>query len=274
VDLPDRDISLAGITPELKMPADRDGVSIFSFPKGTRAGNFFHDVFEHHDFAAENPDNLTALVAGKLQQYGFDPKWQEIVCRTINRVTSISLRPNLSQLKLSAVRMSDRNNEMEFYFPLNPIAPGNLSRIFKDHSRLEMAADFPAQLEKLTFAPLAGFMKGYIDMIFEHQGRFYLVDWKSNHLGSTPEHYDQTALHDTMQADYYILQYHIYTLALHQHLRLRKPDYCYRDDFGGIFYIFIRGVDDSRGPGYSIFFDLPDAELIEALGRTLIPDYR
>ena len=170
--------------------------------------------------------------------------------------------------------MSDRNNEMEFYFPLNPIAPGNLSRIFKDHGRLEMAAEFPAQLEKLTFAPLTGFMKGYIDMIFEHQGRFYLVDWKSNHLGSAHEHYDQTALHTTMQADYYILQYHIYTLALHQHLRLRKPDYSYGDDFGGVFYIFIRGVDDNRGPDYGIFFDLPDADLIEALGEALIPGYR
>ena len=274
VDLPDRDISLAEVAPDLKMPADRDGTSIYSFPKGTRAGNFFHDVFEHHDFAAENPDNLVALVVKKLQQYGFDPEWQETVCQTINRVTSISLRPNLPQLRLSAVRMSDRNNEMEFYFPLNPIAPGNLSRIFKDHSRFEMAAEFPAQLEKLTFAPLAGFMKGYIDMIFEHQGRFYLVDWKSNHLGSAPEHYDQTALHTTMQADYYILQYHIYTLALHQHLRLRKPDYCYSDDFGGVFYIFIRGVDDNRGPDYGVFYDLPDADLIEALGEALIPDYR
>ncbi|MGD8649500.1 MAG: exodeoxyribonuclease V subunit beta, partial [Desulfobacterales bacterium] len=141
VDLPDRDISLAAVAPDLEMPSDQDGTSIFSFPKGTRAGNFFHDVFEHHDFAAENPAHLKALVAAKLQQYGFDLKWQETVCRTINSVTSISLRLNLSQLKLSAVRMSDRNNEMEFYFPLNPIAPGNLSRIFKDHNRFEMAAE-------------------------------------------------------------------------------------------------------------------------------------
>ncbi|MEX1351061.1 MAG: exodeoxyribonuclease V subunit beta [Desulfobacterales bacterium] len=274
VDLPDRDIPLAEVAPDLKIPSDQDGTTIYSFPKGTRAGNFFHDVFEHHDFADENPDNLIALVVRKLQQYGFDPKWQGTVCQTINRVTSIPLRSNLPQLRLSAVEMSDRNNEMEFYFPLNPIAPGNLSRIFKDHGRLGMAAEFPAQLEKLTFAPLTGFMKGYIDMIFEHQGRFYLVDWKSNHLGSAPENYDQTALHTTMQADYYLLQYHIYTLALHQHLRLRQPDYSYGDDFGGVFYIFIRGVDNNRGPEYGIFYDRPDADLIEALGEALIPGYR
>jgi exodeoxyribonuclease V beta subunit len=77
-----------------------------------------------------------------------------------------------------------------------------------------------------------------------------------------------------MQADYYTLQYSIYALALHQHLRLRKPDYCYRDDFGGVFYIFIRGVDPKLGPDYGIFFDLPDADFIQALGRALIPGYR
>jgi exodeoxyribonuclease V beta subunit len=274
VDLPDRDISLAETAPDLEMSSDQAGTTIYSFPKGTRAGNFFHDVFEHHDFAGENPANLTALVAGKLQQYGFDPKWQDTVCRTIDRVTSISLRPNLSQLKLSTVKMSDRINEMEFYFPLNPTAPGNLSQIFRYHGRLGMAAEFPAQLEKLTFAPLTGFMKGYIDMIFEHQGRFYLVDWKSNHLGSAPENYDQTALHTTMRTDFYVLQYHIYTLALHQHLRRRQPDYSYGENFGGVFYIFIRGVDDNRGPEYGIFYDLPDADLMEALGEALIPGYR
>ena len=273
VDLPDRDISPAVLASDQEMTADRDETTVFSFPKGTRAGTFFHDVFEHHDFMDVNSDNLTALVARKLQQYGFDPKWQVTVCRTIDRVLSISLRPNLPRFKLSAVGMDDRINEMEFYFPLNPIASGDLSRIFKDHGGLEMPVDFPAQLEKLTFALTAGFMKGYIDMIFEHQGRFYLVDWKSNHLGSTLDDYTRSSLHNTMQADYYILQYHIYTLALHQHLRLRKPDYDYGNDFGGVFYVFIRGVDDKRGPDYGIFFDLPDPDLIQALGKTLIPGW-
>jgi hypothetical protein len=65
VDLPDRDVSLAGPTPDSSMPADRDGAAIYSFPGGTRAGSFFHDVFEHHDFTAENPDCLENLVAIK-----------------------------------------------------------------------------------------------------------------------------------------------------------------------------------------------------------------
>ena len=273
VDLPDRDLSPAISASDLRMPVDRNGTTVYSFPGGTRAGSFFHDVFEHHDFAVENSENLAPLVVRKLQQYGFDPKWQETVCQAVNRVVSISLRPELPELKLSSVGMNDRINEMEFYFPVKAISPAKLSNIFKRHGRPNMSADFPAQIEKLTFTPSAGFMKGYIDMVFKYQERFYLVDWKSNHLGSTIEQYDQTALHDAMQTDFYNLQYSIYVLALHQHLRLRKPDYCYGNDFGGVFYIFIRGVDDQRGPDYGVYFDLPDADFVEALGRSLIPGY-
>jgi exodeoxyribonuclease V beta subunit len=273
VDLPDRDMSLAATEPDLISPADRDASDIYSFPRGTRAGSFFHDVFEHYDFGETNPESLETLVAEKLQQYGLESKWQQTVCRTINKVLAITLRPDLPQLKLSTVRMADRVNEMEFYFPLKHITPGHLKNVFGVHSRAEISADFPTQLEKLTFAPTAGFMKGYIDMVFEHRGRFYLVDWKSNHLGPTLEHYGQAALFQTMQADFYILQYHLYTLALHQFLRLRKRDYSYGKHFGGVFYIYLRGIDDTRGPQYGIFFDLPDTKLVQALGEALIPGY-
>lgn len=273
-DLPDRDISPAAMVPDSMMPADSERTSIFSFPRGTRAGSFFHDVFEHHDFATKDPEMIQILVADKLEQYGLDLKWQETVCRTMQKVLSIPLRSDLPQLRLSTVRTAERLNELEFYFPLNLISPGLLIRIFEDHSRSEILPDFSAQLEKLTFAPSVGFMKGYIDMVFEWQGRFYLVDWKSNYLGPSLENYDQSAMYRTMQADYYILQYHIYTLALHQHLRIRKPDYCYGDHFGGVFYIFIRGVDAKRGPEYGIYYDLPDADFIEALGENLIAGYR
>ena len=67
---------------------------------------------------------------------------------------------------------------------------------------------FPARLERLSFAPSHGFMKGYIDMVFRHQGRFYLLDWKSNYLGPAFDHYNQPSLHKAMEANYYTLQYH------------------------------------------------------------------
>ena len=163
---------------------------------------------------------------------------------------------------------------MEFYFPINKLSPRNLSKIFKLGSPTEQLNAFSGNLEKLGFRPLQGFMKGYIDLVFQHEGRFYLVDWKSNYLGPTLNDYDQTHLGQTMQTDLYTLQYHLYTLALHQYLRYQKPGYRYEENFGGIFYIFIRGVGNTRSPDTGIFYDLPDPGLILRLGKTLIPDYQ
>jgi exodeoxyribonuclease V beta subunit len=281
VDLPDRDGARSTFEPDKNSPSpepeperSRDDRSIFAFPRGARAGIFFHDLLEHYDFAPTDPDDLPQLVAKKLQQHGFDQAWQATVCRTLTDVVSIELHPDLAMLKLSSIRMTQRVNEMEFYFPLNKLSPRNLSKIFRLGFQTEQLNAFCGNLEKLEFRPLRGFMKGYIDLVFQHEGRFYLVDWKSNYLGATLNDYDQTRLSQTMQTDLYTLQYYLYTLALHQHLRYRKSGYRYEDHFGGIFYIFIRGVDNTRSPDTGIFYDLPAPELIHRLGKTLIPDYQ
>ncbi len=277
VDLPDRDV----FEPDKMIPSvvprperSRDDISIFSFPKGARAGTFFHDILEHYDFATKKPEELAQLVAKKLQQYGFDQVWREIVCRTLTSVLSTLLHPDLAKLKFSGIRMHERVNEMEFYFPINYLSPRNLLKIFSFKSQAEELKIFSGNLEKLEFRPLRGFMKGYIDLVFQHEGRFYLVDWKSNYLGPNLADYGQAALFQTMQTDLYTLQYHLYTLALHQYLRYQKPEYSYEENFGGVFYVFIRGVDHTRGPETGIFFDRPKPELVHRLGGTLIPGYR
>jgi len=281
VDLPDRDIARNVLELEKKIPPARpsperspDDISVFSFPKGARAGIFFHDILEHYDFATTNSEDLPQLVAKKVQEYGFDQVWQETVCRTLANVVSIALHPDLVKLKFSSIKMNERINEMEFYFPLNQLSARNLVKIFNLNSQAEELKVFSGNLGKLEFKPLRGFMKGYIDLIFQHEGRFYLVDWKSNYLGPHLDDYNQAALSQTMQSDLYTLQYHLYTLALHQYLRYQQPGYRYEDHFGGIFYVFIRGLDHTRGPENGIFYDLPEPELVHRLGKTLIPGYR
>jgi exodeoxyribonuclease V beta subunit len=114
-------------------------------------------------------------------------------------------------------------------------------------------------------------MKGYIDMVFHEKGRYYLVDWKSNLLGTRVEDYSKDTLNTVMSNDFYILQYHLYTLALYQYLWVQLPGFDYEKDFGGVFYIFIRGVDPDHGPEFGIYKDYPSPDLIRALARALIP---
>jgi exodeoxyribonuclease V beta subunit len=162
---------------------------------------------------------------------------------------------------------------MEFYFPLNPIVPQTLHSIFRQYGDIDDIGNFPMLMEKLVFSPATGFMKGYIDLVFQHEKRFYLVDWKSNYLGPTIDSYRTSAIRQTMQESYYILQYHLYVLALWQYLRRRNPGFRYESDFGGVFYLFIRGVDSSRGPQFGIYDDYPQPALINALGKALIPNF-
>jgi len=173
-------------------------------------------------------------------------------------------------LMLSSVQCRNRINEMEFYFPLRPLLPNRLRKIFADYGGIDLVADFPDRLGKLSFSLTKGYMKGYIDMVFYEQDRFWLVDWKSNFLGNNVEDYGKNVLNSVMSRDFYILQYHLYVLAVHQYLQLRIPEFSYERHFGGVFYIFIRGVDPDKGPEFGVYKDIPDATLVDALLKELI----
>ena len=279
IDFPDHDIYQTDNGQSLELLLDKSGeieksgfLDIFSFPKGARAGIFFHDVFEHLDFE-EPPEAVSKLVAQKLEAYGFEKAWHQTICSNISNVLNTPLPPDRKDFSLTNIGLSDRINEMEFYFPLNPVSPQILQEIFKSEAGVDLKFEYPTQLEKLTFAPTAGFMKGYIDMLFQHNGKFYLVDWKSNYLGPTYECYSREALIKTMHENLYTLQYHLYTLALYQYLRQHQPDFNYNADFGGVYYIFIRGAGDPHNPTCGVYPDFPPLTLIKRLGQALIPNF-
>ena len=245
-----------------------DTVDMFSFPKGARAGIFFHDIFEHIDFASLVFDHKETLVNQKLMEYGYDSKWQPAVCSMIDNVLSTPLIDGGKDMLLSTVTGKDRINELAFYFSLKKISVEVLKRIFSDYGKDNVIRGFSAQMEKLTFAPLKGFMKGYIDMVFRINEKYFILDWKSNFLGGKLSDYNRQAINEIMVNDYYILQYHIYTLAVHKYLGKRLRSYSYKKDFGGIFYLFIRGIDPDYGPKYGIYYDLPAEKLINELDRS------
>lgn len=249
---------------------DKEPPGIFSFPRGAKAGTFLHDIFEHLDFSQKEAPSTKKLVADKLKQYGFELEWHQILCDMIKKVLSAPLEVDRKDFYLSCIQNEYRLNEMEFYFPLQTISPEKLKNVFAVFIGRGVVEDFPELIEGLTFSPVQGFMKGFIDTVFQFEGRFYMVDWKSNFLGNSPDNYREEALALAMKEAFYILQYYIYTVALDQYLRLRLPGYRFETHFGGVYYIFIRGVDPDRGANYGIYRDTPSAELINALHENLI----
>jgi exodeoxyribonuclease V beta subunit len=266
IDLPDYD---QGILTEDALP-EKELSGIFAFPKGAKAGTLLHDIFEQIDFTNGDKTTIKKITTRKLKEYAFESQWENVICDLITRVLTIPLQQKDQVLRLSDIRMEDRLSELEFYFPLNPITPGKLARIFADQAGPEIAAEFPQRIGKLNFSPTQGFMKGFMDLVFKFEGRFFLVDWKSNFLGSRVEDYGQQTLLMEMRKNYYILQYHLYALALNQYLRSRIHDYAYERHFGGVFYIFLRGIDSEMGSDFGIYRDFPRKELMETLSRELI----
>lgn len=234
---------------------------ILSFPRGAKAGAFFHDVLEHYDFARDTRTSVEKLVSSKLFQYGFDSMWVNTVCDTLEELVSAPLDPALNGFTLSCLQREHRLDELEFHFPVKEISSERLKAAWPE---------FPETLGRLELSPTKGYMKGFIDMVFHWQGRFFLVDWKSNYLGGRLEDYHHDSLYKAMRERYYFLQYLIYTLALDQYLRLRLPGYSYRTHFGGVYYVFLRGVHAETTASHGIFRDFPSPATVKALREELM----
>ena len=112
-------------------------------------------------------------------------------------------------------------------------------------------------------------MTGFIDLIFRHNNKYYIIDWKSNKLDGTPESFELPGIKKEIAKNYYFLQYLIYTVALDKYLSQTIPNYHYDTHFGGVYYIFLRGVDSDINSNRGIFYDKPDKILISNLAAAL-----
>jgi exodeoxyribonuclease V beta subunit len=238
---------------------------IFAFPVGTKAGTCLHEIFEELDFTSPDRSARLDLVVEKLRVHGYSATdWREVVTGAVERALHVPLEIGRPDFTLSRVPPTARLNELEFYFPITELSTEMLRETFaKETPAGEFLEDWPRRLD---FTPANGYVKGYIDLAFQFEGRFYLVDWKSNWLGDRIEDYHAAALRRAMNLEFYALQYLLYTIALHRHLQLRLPNYDYERHFGGVRYLFLRGIDPAR-PHFGVFSARPARALIERLSQ-------
>ncbi len=240
------------------------------FPKGAAAGLCLHELFEHLDFTSNDLDYRKQLVVDKLSRYNFDVSWQPVICEMLANVLTAEL-PQGNGARLEHIHSRQRLNELEFYFPLNNVSPEILEDVYRRSYPPSSTAVFAEDMGKLRFSPARGYMHGFMDLVFCHQDRYYLLDWKSNYLGDGLDAYTPEALGAEMRTEYYLFQSHVYTIALDRYLQARMPEYRYADHFGGIYYIFLRGVDASAGADYGIYYEKPPEGFVQALSDNLMP---
>ena len=265
-ELPDYD-RLTAASEEADLTVVQPALDIFTFPKGAQAGSCLHAIFEELDFTHSDKNGLDALVSLKLAEFGFSDQWLGVIANMVRQVLDTPLE-NGSDLKLSQVDDQHKLVELPFYYPVEGIESRALGEILRKHGYVNSKA-LERAVGQLRFSDISGYMKGFIDLVFQHQGRFYLLDYKSNWLGNRVEHYDQPALAEAMAREGYFLQYLLYTLALHRYLRQRLADYDYESHFGGALYLFLRGMNPASSGDYGVFRDCPSRALVDALDHFL-----
>lgn len=235
-----------------------DAEPIFSphhFPHSTKVGNVLHKFFELWDFRLSPSETAIAQLC---EQLNLGEEWIQPTKAWFERIIST---PFADDLRLDRIEPHKRLNEWQFYLRLrNEKALPQLNQLLKKESRLAK------QLPDLQLKQLDGFVRGFVDMITQVDGKFYVIDYKSNFLGHFAQDYSATKLEKTIGQFRYDLQYLLYTLAVHRYLASRLgEDYDYERDFGGVAYLFLRGMNGEEGNG--VYFEKPSAELIEQMDR-------
>ncbi|MFO4447066.1 exodeoxyribonuclease V subunit beta [Klebsiella quasipneumoniae subsp. quasipneumoniae] len=250
--LPRLDVDAAGVGEVVEDPQ----LTPHQFPRGAAPGTFLHSLFEELDFTQPVPDGW---MAEKLQLSGFDAQWAPVLTDWLGGVLKTRLPgPDIALNQLAA---RDKQVEMAFCLPIAQLLTAErLDALIRQYDPL--SADTPP----LDFRQVRGMLKGFIDLVFRHEGRYYLLDYKSNWLGEDREAYTRPAMEQAMRAHRYDLQYQLYSLALHRYLRHRLADYDYDRHFGGVIYLFLRGMDGQEG-GQGIFTTRPVRPLIDGLDQ-------
>jgi len=232
---------------------------------GASLGLVFHETLEEIDF--QNPQGIENIIENKLKKYS---PWKETPKpKTFkNMVSGIEsdlqklLTHQLSEgVQLDQIPQKQRITEPEFLLSGSQFSVSSLSQVLAVDPPSNIPDYYLKQLQSLPTSHFDGFLVGFIDLIFEHNGRYHLLDWKTNRLPN----YSQEALAESMAEHHYYLQYHLYTLALDRFLSQRLGDnYDPAQHLGSIYYVFLRGVNVSE-PGSGIFTDKLSPNRLQAL---------
>ncbi len=232
--------------------------TIHAFPRGAAPGTLLHDVLEQaanqgftQTLAA--PTEFETSVEEKLQARGWQD-FMEVIRHWWKQAVTTALQLNHDAIALNALHTYVP--ELEFLFPAHQVKVAEMDTLIRQHIHPQHPRP------RLEADTLNGMLKGFIDLVFEHDGKYFVLDYKSNWLGVDDSAYTLEAMTDAVLEKRYEVQYVLYLLALHRLLKSRLPDYDPDQHLGGAVYVFLRGL---QGPAAGTVFDRPDTALIERL---------
>lgn len=235
-------------------------------PKGAHTGNVVHDLLEHNSFSVlalqsahkdeTAYEHYLATQEKACLRYGLEPTENADLLNTLLQQTvTTALSPDDHNFTLANLNDHQCLKEMPFYFAVDQLNTLNINQALQGKEAFQ----------PLTYKTIKGQLTGFIDLICEYQERYYVMDYKTNYL---PEYSQQNMLH-SMTEHNYGLQYWLYSVVLHRYLQQRLADYNFEQHFGGVRYLFVRGMQTNE-PMSGVYYYQPDEATIEALAAALV----
>jgi exodeoxyribonuclease V beta subunit len=230
------------------------------FPRGSGPGNFLHEQLEwmaQEGFELAGDEAFRERLAQRIQRAGWGNRLDDALA-WLHMIAVTPLPPTGCALAGIDTMMP----EMEFWFPSQALDVGALDRLCRQH----LLGDTPRPT--LPERQLHGMLKGFMDLVFECDGRYWVLDYKSNALGPGDAAYTRSAMAAGMAGHRYDIQAAIYMLALHRLLRARLgASYRPEEQLGGAVFLFLRGIANPSTHG--CYLIEPDPALLDGLDRLL-----
>ena len=236
------------------IPTEQPGMresSPMELPRGAHTGNVVHALLENNAFIdlAKRKD-ISAQRDKACQCYGLKPVQPDMIDTLLQAVVLTPLSDEDSSFCLMNVKENKCLKEMPFYLSMQAMDASQINQVLQE----------TAAFQSLDSKLMCGYLTGFIDLICEYKGLYYVMDYKTNSL---PDYQNETLTH-AMREHNYGLQYWIYTVVLHRYLQHRLPDYHYETHFGGVRYLFVRGMRPELAMS-GVYQDRPDLVRVEAL---------
>ncbi|QCI20582.1 exodeoxyribonuclease V subunit beta [Buchnera aphidicola (Brachycaudus cardui)] len=228
-------------------------LTIHNFPNGKKTGLMMHYILKNINYLNQKNQNWFSDI---LQKYNIQKKWTLTLKSWIFNIINIPLKD--TKIILSELKKESYVTELEFFLPIKKILSSKMfNNIIQSADSISMISP------KFFFNPITGILRGFIDLFFIYNKKYYILDYKSNWLGKDNNFYSMQSIKKEIINRRYDIQYQIYTVAIHKYLEKKIKNYNYQKDFGGVFYIFLRAVNNQENHG--IFYTMPNYSLIKKL---------
>ncbi|OQM34005.1 exodeoxyribonuclease V subunit beta [bacterium endosymbiont of Pedicinus badii] len=230
-----------------------------TFPLGRESGVFLHTLLEKIDFSSPIEETL---IEREIKNAHFSMKWLPMLKNWMQKIQIFPLK--YKDLTLNSIKKENLQNEFEFCVSIHSkIKFSKFEKIIEKHNKnfflfKNYSKDFY----------LYGIIKGFIDLLFFWKKKYYILDYKSNWLGKNFSYYNKKNIQKEITLHRYDLQCYIYTIAIHRFLKNKLIKYSYKKNFGGVFYLFIRGIRNNK-KSYALYFKKPKEKLINEINNLL-----